>query len=216
MRLGGGVGRRGAERAAAEKKVAILEKALGHHPGSDALLLALLEAVGGRAGRRAGGRAPPLLPCFSCERAGCCWLLLAHIFQMQVLVLSGCCIPWRSPSLPLLASPWPRPCGLKSRERVETALPLPLPRAHPPTLSLSWEGFAFTLPSLLSFFAAPSISALPAPACRPSRCARKGRWRGAGGGCWRGTVAALGSGGATCSTGDCGPAVQLTNCLVIT
>lgn len=44
MRLGGPL-RRGAERAAAEKKVAILEKALGHHPGSDALLLALLEAV---------------------------------------------------------------------------------------------------------------------------------------------------------------------------
>lgn len=33
------------ERAATEKKIAILERALHHHPGSERLLLALLEAV---------------------------------------------------------------------------------------------------------------------------------------------------------------------------
>lgn len=39
--------RRGGERGAAEKKIAILEKALSLHPGSDELLLALLKAVRG-------------------------------------------------------------------------------------------------------------------------------------------------------------------------
>lgn len=42
-----GPAQRGGERAAAEKKIAILERALGLHPGSDELLLALLQAVGG-------------------------------------------------------------------------------------------------------------------------------------------------------------------------
>lgn len=42
--------RRGGERGAAEKKIAILEKALSLHPGSDELLLALLHAVGGAGG----------------------------------------------------------------------------------------------------------------------------------------------------------------------
>jgi hypothetical protein len=37
--------KRGGERGAAEKKIAILEKALSLHPGSDELLLALLKAV---------------------------------------------------------------------------------------------------------------------------------------------------------------------------
>ncbi|KAK9820400.1 hypothetical protein WJX72_009973 [[Myrmecia] bisecta] len=37
--------RKGLEAAAAEKKIAILERALGHHPGSEQLLLALLEAA---------------------------------------------------------------------------------------------------------------------------------------------------------------------------
>lgn len=42
----GGGARRGRERAAAaEKKISILERALTHHPGADALLLALLEAA---------------------------------------------------------------------------------------------------------------------------------------------------------------------------
>ncbi|GAB4821148.1 hypothetical protein N2152v2_008194 [Parachlorella kessleri] len=47
VRAGGHGLRRGAagERAVAEKKVAILERALVHHPGSDRLLLALLEAA---------------------------------------------------------------------------------------------------------------------------------------------------------------------------
>ncbi len=40
-----GRARRGTERAAAEKKIVILEKALTHHPGSEELLLALLETV---------------------------------------------------------------------------------------------------------------------------------------------------------------------------
>ena len=39
--------RRGGERGAAEKKIAVLEKALSLHPGSDELLLALLQAVSG-------------------------------------------------------------------------------------------------------------------------------------------------------------------------
>lgn len=51
--------RRGGERGAAEKKIAILEKALSLHPGSDELLLALLHAVGG------AGRA-----CVSCIGVG--------------------------------------------------------------------------------------------------------------------------------------------------
>lgn len=46
--------KRGGERGAAEKKIAILEKALSLHPGSDELLLALLKAVSGQ--RAAVGR----------------------------------------------------------------------------------------------------------------------------------------------------------------
>lgn len=38
-------GNRVSERAVAEKQISILERALSHHPGSEALLLALLEAV---------------------------------------------------------------------------------------------------------------------------------------------------------------------------
>jgi hypothetical protein len=43
-----GPARRGGARGAAEKKIAILEKALSLHPGSDELLLALLRAVSER------------------------------------------------------------------------------------------------------------------------------------------------------------------------
>ena len=49
-----GPARRGGERGAAEKKIAILEKALSLHPGSDELLLALLHAVGHRGWGLAG------------------------------------------------------------------------------------------------------------------------------------------------------------------
>lgn len=57
-----GAARRGAERGASEKKVAILEKALSLHPGSDELLLALLRTVRGCGGpvglgAEGGGRA---------------------------------------------------------------------------------------------------------------------------------------------------------------
>lgn len=49
-----GAARRGVERGAAEKKIAILEKALSQNPGSDELLLALLQAVSvGRGPRHA-------------------------------------------------------------------------------------------------------------------------------------------------------------------
>ncbi len=48
-----GVALRGVERGAAEKKIAILERALSQNPGSDELLLALLRAV------RRGGRGRP-------------------------------------------------------------------------------------------------------------------------------------------------------------
>ena len=44
-RPAGGRLRPGVATAAAEKKIAILEQALAHHPGSDELLLALLGAT---------------------------------------------------------------------------------------------------------------------------------------------------------------------------
>lgn len=44
-RPAGGRPRPGVAVAAAEKKIAILERALAHHPGSDELLLALLGAA---------------------------------------------------------------------------------------------------------------------------------------------------------------------------
>jgi len=40
-----GRGRRGVQAGIAEKKISILERALEFHPGSDRLLLALLDAV---------------------------------------------------------------------------------------------------------------------------------------------------------------------------
>ena len=40
-----GRSRKGTERGVAEKKAAILEAALKHHPGSDRLLLALLDCA---------------------------------------------------------------------------------------------------------------------------------------------------------------------------
>lgn len=65
---------RGAARAAAEKKISILERALSLHPGSDELLLALLRAVGAAAGGWgiAGGWRWAVAGSWSlsCERAG--------------------------------------------------------------------------------------------------------------------------------------------------
>ena len=45
LRCSGARGRRGIQAGIAEKKISILERALEFHPGSDRLLMALLDAV---------------------------------------------------------------------------------------------------------------------------------------------------------------------------
>ena len=45
LHCSGARGRRGVQAGIAEKKISILERALEFHPGSDRLLLALLDAV---------------------------------------------------------------------------------------------------------------------------------------------------------------------------
>lgn len=45
LQCSGARGRRGIQAGIAEKKISILERALEFHPGSDRLLMALLDAV---------------------------------------------------------------------------------------------------------------------------------------------------------------------------
>ena len=69
-----GPARRGGERGAAEKKIAILEHALRLHPGSDELLLALLRAVRGgsmQGERGALGGGPAVAGATSAAAGGC-------------------------------------------------------------------------------------------------------------------------------------------------
>jgi hypothetical protein len=86
MICSGARGRASAEAALAEKKIAILERALQHHPGSDVLLLELLRLV------RPAVTSSMLRHCYMCK----CFQLPAaalhhcmHLFDGSAALLAG-------------------------------------------------------------------------------------------------------------------------------